>query len=173
MKRPVLRAARATAVCATAAAVLTGCGVQRTGVVEAGGPATIAVSSSPGQRMLLLYFVSPRGRVTPVTRMLAGGDDADPSPQPVSGAKALAALFDGPRGNETAAGLHTELPRFRGDLQVKADTDTVTIHLPIATARLTTTALRQIVCTAAYAEGGGSATVTIWGEDGGLPSARC
>ncbi|POX57278.1 hypothetical protein C3489_00760 [Streptomyces sp. Ru71] len=161
------------AACVAAAAVLTGCGVRGTDVVEAGGPATIAVPPSPGQRMLLLYFLDADDRPTPVARVLPAGDPTEPDTRPVSGAKALAALFEGPHGSEIAAGLHTELPRFRGDLQAQVSDEGVTVHVPMAARTLTPAAVRQIVCTASFGEGGGTAPVTIWGDDGGLPPARC
>ncbi|MFJ5973958.1 hypothetical protein [Streptomyces sp. NPDC093060] len=173
MRHPRLLAGRAVVAFAMAAALLTGCGVQQTGVVEAGGSATVAVSASPGRRGLLLYFLSSDDRVTPVFRMLSNGDEADAHPPPVSRAKTLAVLFAGPRDNEIAAGLHTELPRTQGSLQVDATDAGVTIHLPIAVRTLKPAAVQQIVCTAAYAEGGGAAEVTIWGEDGDLPGTHC
>jgi hypothetical protein len=173
MRRSATTAGRVAAACVSAAALLTGCGVSATGVVEAGGAATVAVSPSPGQR-LLLFFITPEGRVRPVARLVGAGGDAAAKPVPLIGAKALSALFAGPRPDESAAGLRTELPSFNGPAAVKGNGHQVLVRLPLAIRQLTASAVRQVVCTAAYAQSGdGTAKVTIRGNDEVLPPAVC
>ncbi|MER5753309.1 hypothetical protein [Streptomyces sp. NPDC002088] len=162
---------RAVAACATTAALLTGCGVQETGVVEAGGPATITVFPASDQRMLL-FFLASDGRLTPVTRLST--TDVPPNAKQEWIGKTLAALFAGPSANERAAGLHTGLPAKGAKMVFKSTSSTITIRLPLPVRPLAKTALRQLVCTAAYAEGGdGTAEVTIAGDDGTLPPTLC
>jgi hypothetical protein len=56
---------------------------------------------------------------------------------------------------------------------VKATPDEVMVLLPLAVRSLRAAAVRQVVCTAAYVEGGGTAEVTVLGPDGTLPPERC
>ncbi|MFJ3308762.1 hypothetical protein ACIPSA_38110 [Streptomyces sp. NPDC086549] len=173
MTRARSTAVRALAACATTAALLTGCGVRETGVVEAGGPATIEVYPNQQQR-LLLFFLTSSGHLTPVTREAPRNDQSRPDAGTVDGRKLLSMLFAGPIDTETAAGLHTELPRLSGHVERKSDRDGVTIVLPLAVRSLKASAVRQIVCTTAYAENGdGRAEVTLGGTDGTLPPTRC
>ncbi|MDX3230005.1 hypothetical protein [Streptomyces sp. ME19-01-6] len=157
---------------AVAAVLLTGCGVRQSDVIEAGGPATVTVFPDAEQRQIL-FFVSSEGRLTPV----AGGVFLDRKGEydgKVPGETALMMLFAGPSAKVRAAGLHTELPRAVGQLGMKSGTDQVLVRVPIAVRRLGKTAVRQLVCTAAFAEGGdGTAEVTIAGDDGELPPAHC
>ncbi|WP_225799724.1 hypothetical protein [Streptomyces sp. NK15101] len=113
---------------------LAACGIQETDVVEAGGPATVAVVPQPEFRMVL-YFLGPDGRPAPVVREFgqsipgttfsSGGSETteDHKAQgPGSGwarntrgtrdatDRVLAALLDGPADVDTAAGLTTALP---------------------------------------------------------------
>ncbi|MBN0044652.1 hypothetical protein JS756_11140 [Streptomyces actuosus] len=129
------------------------------------------MTSSPGQ-YLLLYFLSSDDRPTPVYRTFPAADGAGTS-TPLSGPKGLGLLFIGPRSDETAAGLHTELPRLRGraDTTVTDAGATVTVPFPVRT--LSAPAVLQIVCTATYMESDGLAPVTVRGPDGSLPAARC
>ncbi|MER5207930.1 hypothetical protein [Streptomyces sp. NPDC002825] len=108
---------------------LAACGIQQSDVVEAGGAATVAVNPPPEFRMVL-YFLGPDGRPTPVAR-----DDGRLFPDPSSAAgvseseedrktqalreshgtsvatdKVLAALLAGPADADRAAGLTTGLP---------------------------------------------------------------
>ncbi|WP_225831791.1 hypothetical protein [Streptomyces sp. NK08204] len=171
MRRTLSRAARALAACASATVLLTGCGVRGTGVVQAGGPATVAVVPFPPQRMLL-FFLSSQDRLMPVARPVRTDDLSDPVP----GAKVLAALLAGPTSAERAAGLHTGLPRPEGGALMisKASGGEVLATVPFAVRSLTTAAVRQLVCTMAHTEGGdGIAEVTVRGTDGPLPAARC
>jgi hypothetical protein len=83
-------------------------------------------------------------------------------------------LFAGPRADERAAGLHTELPKLNGPVGVSTGPGTVRIVLPLAVRPLGKPAVRQLVCTASFAQDGdGTAEVTVQGEDGALPAARC
>ncbi|MGW8766176.1 hypothetical protein ACWGN5_27190 [Streptomyces sp. NPDC055815] len=127
---------RRTAVAALLAmASLAACGIQESDVVEAGGPATVAVMPAPEFRMVL-YFLGPEGRPVPVVRDLErpvpettyvlGGTEAaeDRKAQGLGSGwaqgthgsgvatdKALAALLSGPAGADVEAGLTTGLPR--------------------------------------------------------------
>ncbi|OMI41059.1 hypothetical protein [Streptomyces sparsogenes] len=178
MKRRGAAAARAAAACVMAVAPLTGCGVRGSDVIEAGGPATVTVFPADEQR-LLLFFVSPEGRLTPVARRV-GGDGSGQAVRsgqavgPPLGDKVLAALFAGPSDGERAAGLRTRLPRPEGRPAMKWSPRDVLVHLPLAVRDLSETARRQVVCTVAYAEGGdGDAEVTLAGQDGALPPTHC
>ncbi len=124
---------RAAAAGAVLLAALSGCGIQRTDVVEAGGAATVIVQPVPEERMTL-YFLGPDDRLMPMVRDLgrpeptatrpAGGtvpyDGFGPGyevstgtlrREPVTVDKALAALLAGPGPEEAAAGATTALPR--------------------------------------------------------------
>ncbi|ADI06063.1 hypothetical protein SBI_02942 [Streptomyces bingchenggensis BCW-1] len=157
---------------AVAAVSLTGCGVRQSDVIEAGGPATVTVFPDAEQRVLL-FFVSSEGRLTPVS----GGVFMDRKGEydgKVPGEVALMMLLGGPSATARAAGLHTELPRSAGHIGMKSGTDQVSVRVPIAVRGLGKTAVRQLVCTAAYAEGGdGTAEVTVAGDDGRLPAMHC
>ncbi|MFI8181804.1 GerMN domain-containing protein [Actinacidiphila glaucinigra] len=155
-------------VCA-AAALLTGCGVPGSGVVEAGGPATVdAFPGAPNR--LTLFFLSPEGRLTPVLR--ATRDDAQAPPVPT--AQVVTVLLDGPEPQEGKAGLGTGLPSSAGPVDVVSSRGTVRITLPFPVRRLKDNAVRQVVCTAAYAEGReDAAAIVLAGSDGTLPPARC
>ncbi|MFI8290126.1 hypothetical protein EAO71_01705 [Streptomyces sp. ms191] len=118
------------------AAVLGGCGIQKSDVVEAGDAATIAVQPSPSSR-ILLFFVDRAGGLVPVARRVdppgpeegvldggAVGDAGEASPDPGSSGgagpaadrpriateKILAQLQYGPTPEERAAGLDSLVP---------------------------------------------------------------
>ncbi|MFE0627366.1 hypothetical protein ACFW3D_10375 [Streptomyces sp. NPDC058864] len=155
-------------VCA-AAALLAGCGVPGSGVVEAGGPATVDAFPGTANR-LTLFFLSPEGRLTPVLR--GTRDDAQEPPVPT--AKVVTVLLDGPEPQERAAGLHSGLPAATGPVDVASSGDTVRVTLPFPVRSLKEDAVRQLVCTAAYAERReDSGTIVLAGSDGALPAARC
>ncbi|MFK4264514.1 hypothetical protein [Streptomyces milbemycinicus] len=157
---------------AVAAVLLTGCGVRQSDVIEAGAPATVTVFPDAEQRQIL-FFVSSEGRLTPV----AGGvfvDREGEYDRKVPGQTALMMLLAGPSAQARAAGLHTELPRAAGHIGMKSGTDQVSVRVPVAVRGLGKTAVRQLVCTAAHAEGGdGTAEVTVAGDDGRLPAMHC
>ncbi|MEV5987693.1 hypothetical protein AB0L85_22210 [Streptomyces sp. NPDC052051] len=172
MKRPGTAVGRAVAACLSAVALLTGCGVQQTDVIEAGGPATVGVFPDPENRMLL-FFLSPQGRLTPVTRRV-GTAPPPAGAGPVDPGKVVAALFAGPRANEREAGLHTELPpQLTGAVWTKATPGKLTLHLPLAVRTFKAAAVRQVVCTVAFTDGDGGAEVTVIGPDGTLPPTHC
>lgn len=155
---------------AVAAALLTGCGVRQSDVVEAGGPATVIVYPDAEQRVLL-FFVSSGGRLTPVAREFFLNEEGE---YVVPGDKVVTMLLAGPSAEARAAGLHTELPRSTGFVGVKSTPDQVFVRVSIAVRGLNKTAVRQMVCTAAYVNGGdGDAEVIIAGGDGRLPAAHC
>ncbi|MFE8937361.1 hypothetical protein ACFYNX_07710 [Streptomyces sp. NPDC007872] len=191
---------------------LSGCGIQRTDVVEAGGAATVIVQPVPEERMTL-YFLGPDDRLMPMVRDLgrpgpvvsdpattrpsASGPADDTVPydgfgpgyevsagtlrrEPVTVDKTLAALLAGPGPEEAAAGATTALPRG-GTRAPRVETErsgpsapALRIKAPFPVGNLPETAVRQLVCTAAYAHHPtGRAEVTVAGPDGTLPAARC
>ncbi|MEU0596973.1 hypothetical protein ABZ484_01715 [Streptomyces sp. NPDC006393] len=171
MKFPCTAVGRAVAACATAATLLTGCGVQKTGVIEVGGPATVMAADPKGQ--YFLFFLSTEERLTPVVRF-SKGYDLPGGTEPVDVPTAITALFAGPQADDRAAGLRTELPKLNGSMGVSTGPGKVRIVLPLAVRPLGKPAVRQLVCTAAFAQGSdGTAEVTVQGEDGALPPARC
>ncbi|MGW2819912.1 hypothetical protein ACWC24_02755 [Streptomyces sp. NPDC001443] len=166
------RVGRAVAGWGAASALLTGCGVQATDVVEAGGPATVAVYPEIGKRVVL-FFLAPDGGLTPAVRSFPPDDPTDDAP--VSLPKTLAMLSSGPSDDERSAGLHTDLPPVVGaGAEVKSAPGMLIVRLSLDVRPLSTGARRQLVCTAAYAQDGdGTAKVTLVGDDGVLPAARC
>ncbi|CAM5538084.1 hypothetical protein [Streptomyces aurantiogriseus] len=174
MRRPGTAAGRALAVCAAVTAALTGCGVQETDVIEVGGPATVSVSPVPDQRVLL-FFLSPEGRLAPVSRQGRTDADLKAGMGPVDGSKVMTMLFAGPGAGEREAGLRTALPQLEQGVEVESSRGSVAITLSLDVRSLGETALRQVVCTAAYLDGGdGSAQVLVIGnDDETLPSTHC
>ncbi|MEU6877214.1 hypothetical protein [Streptomyces sp. NPDC046712] len=180
--------------------VLAGCGIRQSDVVEAGGPATIAVVPVSGSRMLLFY-VDADGRLLPVARELGGPLDGwegyrmppgEPPPTYPAGsgivaAKALTVLLLGPNKAEAAAGLTTRLPapgtwRDKEGPHISQGPDTtgedgerrLRIRLPFPVGELDGAGIRQLVCTAAYAEEAeGRASVVLSGPGGSLPAEGC
>ena len=171
---------------------LAACGIQGTDVVEAGGAATVLVAPNPESRMVL-YFVGPDGRSMPVARDVGfGGPEPTPDPtfeaddkslqrESLVSAKVLSALLAGPNGAETAAGLTTALPHGAGAPHVQEEATGGTlgrrllrVRAPFTVTGLPATAVRQLVCTTAYAEDRvGLVEVAVTGPDGALPPATC
>lgn len=98
----------------------TGCGIQESDVVEAGGAATVGVSPEGPDRMTL-FLVAEDGRIVPVVRSRGNPfDDARAAqsgtrsgtegPAPMGAAKVLSALMQGTTRSEREAGLHSRLP---------------------------------------------------------------
>ncbi|MEW2471871.1 hypothetical protein AB0919_43990 [Streptomyces sp. NPDC046994] len=172
MQRLSLAGGRAVAAFATAAAVLTGCGVQGTDAIEAGGPATVIVYPGPGQRVLL-FFLSPEGRLAPVSRPGRKSRFSPTGIEQLDVQEVLSELFDGPLATERRAGLRTGLPRLKGPVGIGSAPGRLTIRIPIPVRHLEETAIGQVVCTAALAQGDEDTAVTIEGEDGTLPPAHC
>ncbi|MEU7068668.1 hypothetical protein AB0B30_02485 [Streptomyces narbonensis] len=179
------------------------CGIQGSDVVEAGGAPTVLVAPNPESRMML-YFVGPDGRSMPVARDVGFGSSDSPfgpdyergsgggreteapdrallSGGRTAGDKVLAALLAGPNDAETAAGLTTGLPPGLGAPHVTEDKPAGTegrrllrARAPFAVTGLSETAVRQLVCTTAYAQDRlGLAEVVLMGPDGALPAATC
>ncbi|MEU4092605.1 hypothetical protein [Streptomyces sp. NPDC026673] len=165
------RALAPAAGCAAVAALLAGCGVPESAVVEAGGPATTVVYPSAGNR-LVLFFLADDGRPAVVVRQLGEYNEQSP---PIPTAKVMSALLDGPLPEEREeAGLTTGLPEPTGPVDVRNSPGALWITAPFPVRKLRDNALRQLVCTAAAAEGrDGTAVVTLTGSDGTLPPARC
>ncbi|MFF3326803.1 hypothetical protein [Streptomyces sp. NPDC002889] len=164
------------AVAALAAALaLAGCGIQETDVIEAGGPATVQVVPHSPTGMVL-FFRSPDGEPMPVVRYLEGefADNRNPG---TSTPETVAALFDGPIGNERKAGLTTGLPLLPLGRQVRVESGAeggVVVRLPIALDSLDDTAVRQLICTIAFTEDAeGRSGVVLRGTDVTLGHANC
>lgn len=96
--------------------------------------------------------------------------------------KILAMLLAGPRETETAAGITTALPPISaGAPHVSSDPNTAgaarrqfRLRAPFPVKELTEAAVRQLVCTTAYAEqSAGLVDVSVSGPDGNLPALRC
>ncbi|MFE5945435.1 hypothetical protein [Streptomyces sp. NPDC056480] len=100
--------------------------------------------------------------------------------------KILAMLLAGPSEHERAAGITTALPEAKGDtptmLQASKGTTSpgnparrlVWVRTPFPVKKLSEAAVRQLVCTAAYAEHpAGLVEVSLSGPDGILPTTRC
>ncbi|MFF9910575.1 hypothetical protein [Streptomyces sp. NPDC013457] len=174
----------------TGALALTGCGIQQSDVVEAGGPATIAVA--PGEvGRVLLFFVDVDGRLTPAARAL----DTDqllreqivatyPRGLGVASPPALSLLLRGTNAAERAAGLSTRLPEGAGTAGgegplVNVEIDErgerrLRVSLDFPLGDLDGAAARQLVCTAAYAEEtDGRIAVVLSGPGGARPAERC
>ncbi|MFD7609525.1 hypothetical protein [Streptomyces sp. NPDC059828] len=186
MRRARLRYRYAAAAALPVAALLAGCGIQETDVVEAGGPATIQTFVTRGNDMLL-FFRAPDGELSPVIRTVysessgsaAGfppGNTLDGEASPATTGRAVQALLAGPRKEDLAAGLGTGLPRAApgGSLHVAPEQGGISAGLPIALRGLDETALRQLVCTIAYAEDPeGGVMVRLTGQDISTAPAAC
>ncbi len=139
---------RLTAAAAGVAALgaLAGCGIQPTGVIEAGIPAT----GVHPEATVRLYFVSPTG-LQSVTRPASG---------PVGPQETLDLLLGGPNSAEIARGMTTELAPPIGVAKVVTGEQEVRIVMSTDVTRLTPNAIGQLTCTAASAaakEGDGAA----------------
>ncbi|WNF28032.1 hypothetical protein RI138_15000 [Streptomyces sp. C11-1] len=184
---------RRTAAVAVAVAVpllLGGCGIQGTGVVEAGGPATVEAFFIRETEMLL-FFRAPHGGVNPVIRTTGpargfggeyfeAGTDAPGSedePGPVPTEKVVRTLLAGPAKKDRAAGLTTSLPTLRPGAKVRVEPSSdgrITIRLPFPLKPLDATAVRQLTCTIAYSQAAdGRIVVELKGQDGASSSTTC
>ncbi|WP_240139554.1 hypothetical protein [Streptomyces sp. MUM 178J] len=174
-----MRRALGRALAASAALLLAGCGVQGTGVVEAGGPATVNVYPDEAHR-LLLFFVGPERQLVPVARSadtnFGGPEELHISQEAIG--KSLAALAAGPLPHEQEAGLESALPPPPvGALRVTRSAEfpgRVEIRASFSVRRLPEHAVLQLVCTTAYAaDTSGAVEVLLIGPDGGVPASRC
>ncbi|MER5963268.1 hypothetical protein [Streptomyces sp. NPDC002057] len=94
--------------------------------------------------------------------------------------KVLAMLLAGPRADEAAVGITTALPRAGAPRIVPTDGATpvarrlLRLRAPFPVTSLSEAAVRQLVCTTAYAsDPAGLVDVSVSGTDGTLPTARC
>ncbi|GGT18466.1 hypothetical protein GCM10010271_21980 [Streptomyces kurssanovii] len=173
-----IRAATALA----ALLALTGCGIQETDVIEAGGPATLDVLPAREHRMMA-FFLSPDGLLVPSPRSVdtrvwdgAVGPESGTAPEPPSTAKTVAALLAGPNAAEKRAGLSNEPslpdPSTVAGTEMSGGTARLTLDTPLTP--LTEIARQQLVCTIAYAESdNGGVPVVLVGTDGARPAATC
>ncbi|MEU5808464.1 MULTISPECIES: hypothetical protein [unclassified Streptomyces] len=149
-----------------ACAVLAGCGIKPTGVVESGAPAKVTVAV-PAERPLV-YFVDPDGRLlaTPQTVI------------PVDGLEyGLVRLLTGPTDLDKAAGLRTALPpvesRAATDTRITAlADDVIEVRLPIRVGDLSELARRQVVCTA-LSTSASHVRAVLRGPDTALAAGLC
>lgn len=173
-----IRAATALA----ALLALTGCGIQETDVIEAGGPATLDVLPAREHRMMA-FLLAPDGLLVPSPRSVdtgawngSVGPESGTAPEPPSTVKTVAALLAGPNAAETRAGLSNAPslpdPSTVVGTEVSGGTARLTLDTPLAP--LTRTARQQLVCTMAYAESAdGGVPVALEGTDGALPAETC
>ncbi|MEU8890739.1 hypothetical protein [Streptomyces sp. NPDC048442] len=195
MKQAHLRRWALAAVPVTAL-LLVGCGIRETDVIEAGDPGRVQNFVNPDGDALL-FFRLPHGELTPVPRRFRlSGAFGDEYRQPegatrrMSTEEAISALLGGPGKAEKAAGLGTALPRITtGGIRVRTSGSAggsgggsvagsaageVVLTLPLAVGRLDATAVRQLICTAAYSrDRDGRATVRMTGQDGVSASGTC
>lgn len=147
-RRALPTAALAVLLGATAAA----CGIDTTGPVRAGPPASGIPRPGTRAQSTQLYFAGPYGLhavFRPTGRRLG--------PQ-----QALDLLLKGPTDAERQRGLVSQVPAMAGQVTATAATGAVDVFVPVAvaTGELDVTAVGQLACTAAHAEvpGGRPAT---------------
>ncbi|MGW1884778.1 hypothetical protein [Streptomyces sp. NPDC001970] len=177
----------AAALTALASAALSGCGIQESDVIEAGGPATIQVFPN-SQNGLVLFFRTSQKELTPVIRYREGdgpgnlgtpdAGTAVPANREKRTAEAIIGLFRGPQGKERTAGLTGGLPAMGpGSPAVRSmppGQGGVEVTLPIALGGLDDLAIRQLVCTIAFSrDAEGLTPVHLRGTDGALERAGC
>ncbi|MER7520926.1 hypothetical protein [Streptomyces sp. NPDC126499] len=176
---------------------LTACGIQGSDVVEAGGPAPVTVQPTSEPRMLL-FFTDRDGRLMPVARDIGFHPGIGPDTEHVDGRteptdiaeptevgyriptdKLLSALLEGPDEKERSAGITTRLtPHGAYAVHVtrtkSAGEPVVLVRVGTRVQDLDPVAVRQLVCTAAYAEDAtGAVPVAVRGIDGELAATRC
>ncbi|MFH8344533.1 hypothetical protein [Streptomyces sp. NPDC018045] len=123
------------------ASALTGCGIEPTGVIDAGEPAHGL--KAPGKPVpdVQLYFLGPTG-LRPASR---------PATAPVGPEEAINLMMKGPNDAEQQRGLTNVLPVLPGKVTAETDNGAVTVRLPMNVKRLDTASMSQLVCTAANA----------------------
>jgi hypothetical protein len=135
-----VRRAATAALLALAVAALAGCGVQPSGVRDAGRAPT---GVAPG---VTLYFVDAHGRLHPQLRAIGHLGSVT---------EAMAWLLSSPGGG----GLHTEIASSAVDRVVASTTPgVISLRVPLAADEVTPRGIDQIVCTAlgAHVQAGGS-----------------
>lgn len=130
------------------ALAVTGCGVQPTGVVDAGEPArgqmpggtdsTTPNASDVGPRVFFIF----EGNVLPTVQAGLPTGDAD---------VALTALLKGPSVADQRKGMYTELPRDLTGLRLGQRTvSSITVFIGTDVGRLSKLAMLQITCTVEF-----------------------
>ncbi|WP_235448784.1 GerMN domain-containing protein [Streptomyces sioyaensis] len=132
---------QAPAAVVAAAVVLAGCGVTDAGPAAAGAPARGARTA--GGPVVRAYFLTANG-TWPVAR---------PAPPGAGPQTALNALLAGPTRAERDRGLRTALPAGPHEVRAQVAPGAVDLYLPWVVSELATTAVSQLVCTAAAAPG--------------------
>lgn len=145
MRRIWLLAVIAVAATALAVGLLSGCGVEPTGVSSAGEAPT---GVAPG---VTLYFVDASGELRPQRRLTQRLGTIT---------EALSLLLTGPGGSR----LHTEIAGV-GTTQVLVTTEPGVIQLlvPVTIEDVTQLGIDQLTCTAlaVYVQGGGSRSMKV------------
>ncbi|MFF5443943.1 hypothetical protein [Streptomyces sp. NPDC012888] len=157
------------------ALALAGCGIEPTGVIESGAPASVAVGDVNGTAFI--YLVDAEGRLAPVQRQ---------GYPPLSAQALLQELLRGPLEDESAAGLRSELPVTPrgavGPPSTVSATDAelvVRVRVGFPVLRLGDLARRQLACTVGragpspIAMDGDISAVVVTGPDGSLPQQLC
>ncbi|SBT90052.1 hypothetical protein GA0115233_10154 [Streptomyces sp. DI166] len=162
-------------VAVAAAALLGGCGIQESDVIEAGGPATIdAFVNSRSDE--LLFFTTPDGRLHPVIRYGELFVPGEPEPVRAPTEDVVVDLLLGPRKEDLAAGLTTALPdKFEGKTEVGEPIDgRVAARLPLNVGPLDRVARQQLICSIAYSKDPkGAVEVELTGNDGVTVTDPC
>jgi hypothetical protein len=126
------------------ALLLAGCGIQPTGVIDAGQAPTGVTQG------VTLYFVDANDRLRPQLRRTGHLGTIS---------EALAWLLSGP-----VSGLRTQITATEGVTRVFVETtpDLIQLRLPLATYEVTPLGIDQIVCT----------TLGVWVQSGGSRTTR-
>ncbi|MEV0277046.1 hypothetical protein AB0I22_11765 [Streptomyces sp. NPDC050610] len=133
-----MRRLRTGAFVALLLVVVPGCGVESTGVIDVGQPASGAKRPGASEREAVLYFLSPMG-LRPVRRPASGA---------VSAQQAVRLLMGGPDEAERRRGMQTEVPKMTG-VHVTTGKGRVGVQLPMDVRELSPVVRSQLVCTAA------------------------
>ena len=168
---------RVTLLLAPVLLALSSCGITTTGVVEAGGPASGVVPTTP------VYFVKggvlaavpvrtarPGDARAAVELLVVGPSEAERSSGFTTEVPALATFVrPAPTTTPGASGAQTEVQV--GMPTVSVEGDAVSIRVPYAARGLTRLATQQLICTAAAAQrvaapSAQRVTVGVSGEDG-------
>ncbi|MFE3762441.1 hypothetical protein ACFXPI_11830 [Streptomyces sp. NPDC059104] len=160
------RTAAAVAAALLGPALVTGCGIKPTEVVESGAAARVPVAAP--SRAPIVYFVTGGGHLVPSPYP----EYADNSPQ-----GSLQLLLRGPGGVEQEAGLGTRLPPLDAGMAggVRAFFSSefrLEVRVPFPVAALDPLGIKQIVCTA-VSTAGPTVQVVVRGPDTELEPTRC
>ncbi len=133
-----MRGLRTGAAVALLLAMVSGCGIESTGVIDVGEPATGAKRPGASAREVVLYFISPVG-MRPVRRPVSGDASAE---------EAVRLLIGGPDDAERRRGMQTAVPKMAG-VHVTTGKGRVGVQLPVDVSELGLVVRNQLVCTAA------------------------